>query len=249
MPDNAAPLILLTRPRAASERFAASLRAAIGGSLRIVCAPLMEIRPIPPLPDLAGVGGVIFTSEVAVRLMAEAPVPEGLVAWCVGDRTCAAAHSVGFDARSAGGTADDLVRTILAARPAGTLLHLHGLHTRGDVAGRVRHGGLPVTAQAIYRQDAAPVPDAFSAALAQEGVILAPLFSPRSARLFVQAADGNRPPKATLVAISGAVRDALPSDWQAACRVAPEPNGAAIITTLAGIISSHASVDGPRGVV
>ena len=56
----------------------------------------------------------------------------GLPVFAVGARTAEIARGAGYEAQSADGDADDLVRMILGARPAGPLLHLRGESSRGD---------------------------------------------------------------------------------------------------------------------
>jgi uroporphyrinogen-III synthase len=137
MPDNDAArpraTLLLTRPRAASERFAAEI-AARDLPLEVVIAPLMEIVPTGDLPPLPEGAALIFTSSNAV----EAAGPgQGRRAWCVGARTRQAAAEAGFDAVLAGATADELVAHVVDLRPDGPLVHVHGRHQRGDVADRL----------------------------------------------------------------------------------------------------------------
>ncbi|NKX45311.1 uroporphyrinogen-III synthase [Roseibacterium sp. KMU-115] len=225
--------MLLTRPRAASARFAGDLRAALG-PVEVAIAPLMEIVPVVSSLDLAGVSGLIFTSAAGVETFAALTTDRSLPAWCVGDRTAEAARAAGLTATSAGGDADALVALMAGARPEGRLLHLAGVHTRGDVAGRLAAAGLMAEARAIYDQQAVdPGPD-LAAALAHDGPILAPLFSPRSAKLFARAVGGA---PVTPVAMSPAVRDALPETLAARAVVARHPDAPSMLRALAALIS------------
>jgi uroporphyrinogen-III synthase len=74
------------------------------------------------------------------------------------------------------------------------------------------------------------------AALAHPGPILVPLFSPRSATLFAAAAKGA---EVIPVALSAAVRSALPEALAAQAGVAESPDASAMIRALAAMISRH----------
>jgi len=249
MADNVTPLILLTRPKAASDRFARLLRAELDQPVDIVIAPLMDIVPTQAAPDLRDVGGVIFTSEVAARQVTAPAGPDKVPAWCVGDRTARAAAEAGFAARSAGGTAADLIRMVRADAPTGRVLHLSGLHTRGNVAEELRKAGVAADSVAIYDQRPVPPPPAFHRAMAHGGHLIVPLFSPRSAVLFAQAAEGARRGDMDLIALSDAVRSALPAHMVPLCAATAAPTAAAMVVTLRRVVSRDASVDGPSGLV
>jgi len=234
MSDNATPLVLLTRPRGASERFAAALRAE-HGPVPITILPLMEIAPLGGTLDLEGVSALIFTSAAGVGVFAELTPDRSLPAWCVGDRTAEAAREIGLRATSAGGDAAALITLMTEARPAGRLLHLRGAHVSVDLAERLARAGLRAEARAIYDQVQIPQGDAFAAALAHDGPVIAPLFSPRSARIFAETAGGA--PGVCPVALSPAVRDALPQDLAARATIADSPDAPAMIRAMGALIS------------
>jgi uroporphyrinogen-III synthase len=238
MSDNAAaapPLILLTRPRPASEGFADALRAALG-PLDIRIAPLMAIVAVGDLPDLGTADGLIFTSAAGIDAFAAHSARRDLPAWCVGARTAAAAANIGLTAHSADGDADALVALVRRDAPKGRLLHLCGTHQRGDVAARLCAAGLQAESAAIYDQRAVAPDAGFAAALAHRGRVIVPLFSPRSAALFAKAADDA---PVIPVALSGAVRDALPPALARRAHLAAHPDAAAMIEAVAALISPH----------
>lgn len=223
MPVHSRATILLTRPRAASERFAVLLP-----GLEVIIAPLMEIVGTGADIELAGIAGLILTSEAVIPFLPATDLP----AFCVGPRTTEAARAAGLDARQAGRDAETLVERLLADRPPAPLLHIHGLHQRGDVATRLTDGGLPCGAVVAYDQRAL-APDArFRAALARDR-LLVPLFSPRSAGLFAQAAKGpGFGPDTRLFALSNAVMDALPLDLRRHAATIAAPNGGEMARAL-----------------
>ncbi|MEM9320111.1 MAG: uroporphyrinogen-III synthase [Pseudomonadota bacterium] len=231
MADNGAPLILLTRARAQSERFAEHTKPL--AETRII--PLLEILPTGEIPPLGGFSGLIFTSENAVRLVAEAEAARGMAAWCVGKRTGQIAAGLGFRAHTAGGTAEDLVSGIVAAKPAGPLIHLHGRHTRGNIAARLTSQGIATAAAEIYDQRAVR-PAQPLARLAQNRPVFVPLFSPRSAVLFsdaIGAPIGDWRP----LCLSAAVHGALPGPLRDRALVADAPCANAMLRLMKGNIS------------
>ena len=235
MSDNAAPLVILTRPRAASERFVEALRADVG-PVAVTILPLMDMAPLVDSLDLDGVAALIFTSAAGVETFAGLTDDRSLNAWCVGDRTAEAARDIGLKATSAGGDAEALIALMAEARPEGRLLHLSGMHTRGDVAGRLFEAGLRAEARAIYDQVAAQPGSELVAALAHPGRVIVPLFSPRSAALFAEAA-GTATAQAEIVALSRAVAEALPDGPAGRARIADSPDAPAMIRALAALIS------------
>ncbi len=237
MPDNAKPLILLTRPQNASERFGAMCRTAFGDAADVVIAPLMAIIPMPADLNLMDANGLIFTSAAAVEVYARITTRRDLRAWCVGDHTADRARAIGLTTQTAGGTAQDLLDLILAEHPHGRLVHLHGRHVRVDIAGRLRAAGHRAEGVAIYDQCAIPPDRTFHTTLQTNRRILAPLFSPRSAQIFVRAVTS--PPKNTLhtIAFSSAVAAHLPASWQHRTVIAHAPNARAMIEKMQGLIT------------
>jgi uroporphyrinogen-III synthase len=175
--------LLLTRPREASEGFAAEI-AQGDPPLDIVIAPLMEIVPVGAAPMLTQDDAIVFTSANAVPF---AGAGNGRRAWCVGARTPASRARPGSTPSRPGNA---LMRwwTVFCEEPRGRrILHLRGRHQRGDVTERLRAAGHDAAAHVVYDQVSLPPDAAFSAALTRDHLIV-PLFSPRSAALFAEAA-------------------------------------------------------------
>lgn len=187
---DARPILLLTRPRAQSERFAAGLAGPLAALPRVI-APLIEIVPQPLALDPTPYATLIFTSENGVAAFVAASGLRERPAWCVGPRTAAAAADEGFAvqaATAAGGTAEALIGCLRAARPATPLLHLRGAHAVTDLAGRLTAQGLDCDEAVIYAQEELPPSEGALAVLAGSAPVVLPLFSPRSARLAAAAA-------------------------------------------------------------
>jgi uroporphyrinogen-III synthase len=194
--------------------------------------------------DLTDVSALIFTSEVGVRCFTDLSQRRDLPAWCVGDRTTDAARQAGLDAMSAQGTADDLVALIGAHRPKGTLLHLHGAHTRGDVVARLQAAGHSARGAVLYDQIEAPAPPSLGDVLTGDAPVIVPLFSPRSAALFARAAGALTRDDVVAIALSAAVKAKLPADWMQACQLAAAPDAPAMIGAIERLISRFPWVEG-----
>jgi uroporphyrinogen-III synthase len=222
---------LLTRPAAASERFARQWRATAGAEARVVIAPVTEIVPLPGAPDRAGYAGIVFTSENAVAALG--PAPRRMAAWCVGARTAEAAAAAGYDAEAAGGDADALVGLILGRNVRGPLLFARGAESRGDVANRLRAAGIACDEAVVYDQRAAPLSAEAVALLGGSAPVLLPLFSPASARRLsaALAGCGVRAPLG-VAAMSPAVAEVWTGPAPARSAVAERPDAAGMIAAL-----------------
>lgn len=223
-------ILLLTRPLPAARRFQQLVEARIGGFGRVILSPVLRIdrlaTPIAPDPDRV----FLFTSANAVEALppdALAPVP----AWCVGERTAAAARAAGFLVSGVAPDADGLMRMLRDRRPKGRFLHAAGRHRRVPLAERLTEAGLPAATVSVYDQRAVPLTDAARAALNGGQDIVAPLFSPRSARLLADAAAGRTAP-VHVAAISAAALDAWPLRAGERHQIAARPDAEAVIEAM-----------------
>lgn len=229
MADNGAPLILLTRPRAASERFAEALRAEIADAEIAIC-PLMEpLQILQSLPEIATAEHVVFTSAQAIAVLADLTEARACHAWCVGDRTAQAARDIGLTATSARGDADRLVAVLTAAMPGGLILHLRGKHTRGDITVRLREAGLQCEERIAYEQVRLAPSRTFQDIVSSPRRVVAPLFSPRSARVFMDACQAPNGALIQPVCLSEAVAAELPAHRFLPAMVADRPDAPALI--------------------
>lgn len=230
------PRILLTRPRAQSEAFAAEI-AADGWEAMIW--PVMEIvTTLRAAPDWGDAEAAILTSARAAEALASFGAPP-LPAWCVGRATAAAARAVGFsEAIEGGGDADALLAGLLSAPGGGPrrLVHLRGREAAGDLAGALRAAGREAREIVAYAAEpGGPPPEDVDAAMRAGRIDGAALFSPRSAALFAEGA-----PEAwcsaysamTAFAISAAAAAPLSGLGFGAMRVSDRPDAAAFRAML-----------------
>lgn len=181
----ALPTLILTRPKASAEAFAAALDPAALRSVRVLIAPLMKIESTGAAYEIDTARGVIFTSANGV---AYAPMGDGRPAYCVGAQTAKRASERGWAARMAGTCADELIAFLCADRPATPLIHLGGEHTVGDIAQRLTSAGIETAHVTLYHQHLLPLSEEAKDAL--NGSAILPVFSLRTAEQLVTEGAG-----------------------------------------------------------
>jgi uroporphyrinogen-III synthase len=232
------PAVLVTRPAAASARFASTLADRFGDRVEPILSPLMQpVFHQPALPQQR-FDAVVFTSEAGVegaRHLMASGVSLPTRAFCVGNLTAKVAATHGFEAQSAEGDASALVAMILRSAVGGPLLYLHGRDTRGDLAEQLNSAGIVTHSALVYQQDPFPLSPLAVSRLAQPGPVLVPLFSPRSADLFCAALPASMAPL-YLAAMSAAVATQADPIPHHALRVAARPDGDAMLDTLEDLL-------------
>ncbi len=211
----------MTRPRAASDRFVAQLPDHIRSQVAVIHSPLLKIEPLTVAVESDESAGLIFSSANGVNAAALLNVDRCLPAYCVGPATTQAAQDAGWDAQNLGATAEALVANLLKLKPRSPLLHLRGEHSRGNVAERLTESGLTTREQPIYRQQLLPLSDEALQAAEGNQPIIAPLFSPRTARHFADVWAGSAP--LWLAAISEAAAEPLKTLRFERLKIADEP--------------------------
>jgi uroporphyrinogen-III synthase len=228
------PVLLITRPEPGAGRFTAEAARRWGDRLRIVASPLMAPEWLDPAPPPAQAAGLIFTSEAGVAGLARLAPGLALPAFCVGARTAAAAAAAGHRPDAAEADAEALIAALIARRPPMPLIHARGVDSRGDVAARLTAAGLPTSELIVYRQAPRPLDAAARAALAGTAPVIVPLFSPRSARLFADAAQEATAPL-HLAAISVAAALPIPA---AARVIAATPDGPGMSAAIDSLLAA-----------
>ncbi|MDE0850875.1 uroporphyrinogen-III synthase [Yoonia sp.] len=185
--------VLITRPKAQSEAFAAALEVAYEGPVRTVISPLLEIVPLAVSGSYQNVDHVIFTSVHGVAAAARLGLQKGIAAWCVGTQTANAAADMGFAVHNADGANRELVAMIVAAAPKGRMIHVRGKYVAGAIVEHLRSSGIVCDVVVAYEQMACPATSAARSLLRGQNSVIVPLFSPRTAKLFAEIADFNAP--------------------------------------------------------
>lgn len=228
------PVLLMTRPRAASERFLGAVAQDLLAQVEVVISPVIEIAPCA-VEDVPSHAGLVLTSQAAVPFAADLLPDRQTPAYCVGPATTAAARHAGWPAQEAGSDADGLIRHLIAERPEGPLLHLRGAHGRGAVAERLSRAGLPCAERVVYDQPAMALTDQAHRALRARCCVL-PVFSPRSASLLAdQIGAGGA---LHLIALSPAVAAPLAEIGGAVVHVCAAPNAAEMQKLLSETLST-----------
>lgn len=194
-------------------------------------------------PRLEGVGGLAFTSANGVRAFAAAGGLSTLPVFAVGGITAVEAGRLGFpNVTSAAGDVGSLASVIAEAfaegRFSGAVLHVGGADRAGDLVGAL--AGLGVKAELAVLYEAVP-----AASLAEEAVAAlaatpaadsVALFSPRSARIFLdlvrRAGLEARLNGVTAACLSEAVaKEAAAAAWRSII-VAEARTGESLLSTL-----------------
>jgi uroporphyrinogen-III synthase len=233
--------VLLTRPEAEAQAFASALQTRFGGYVRPVIAPLMRPRFLYPKMPEGDFAGVIFTSAQGVEAAAHLGVALPRAAYCVGRKTAAAAASAGYQAHSADGDANSLVSAILADRPTGRLLYIHGVDTRGEIEKKLNKEGVTVVSLQAYIQDQMPLTAEALAILQSKVDVVLPIFSPRSAVLLVKALPTDTPANLWIAAMSPAVAEASQPLRYSALVVASTPNAQAMLDAVGSLLSASSA--------
>jgi len=233
--------ILLTRPRAQSERFAERVAERLGAGT-VVISPLLDIRFRRDPPRLAGYAGVVLSSARTLELPGMV-WPRGLPAWCVGPATAAAARAAGLHPRAVAATAEALAGQIVAARPAGRLLHMGGAELAFDLVAALAAAGIAADRAVVYDQPLTGLSAEALALLAGTVPVLVPVFSRRTAEALLPALLRARAPLC-LAAISPAVADALAVQGAHTIDVADRPDAEAVLDRIAMQQSGLSSLSG-----
>lgn len=226
--------MLITRPQPQAGRLAEDLRAQ---GVRVVVSPLMRaVFPPVTLPE-GDFATVILTSEAGAMAASRlAGLPRR--ALCVGERTAEVARAGGFDARSLGLTAAEMLPA-LAAEP-GPFLYLRGREASVDVAAALVARGQQAASAVVYAQEPAALTDEALALLRGTAPVVIPLYSARSARLFLAACPADRTAELLPVAIARPVLEALPEALRASTVLAERPDGPSMQAAILRVIRSLA---------
>lgn len=179
--------VLVTRPDDDARETAAKLEAR---GHQAIPAPLLAIRAVTgPSIALEGVQAVLVTSANGIRALAPRTARRDIAVLAVGAQSGEVARALGFrDVRDAGGDAAALAALARAtlSPDKGPLFHAGGKDTRGGLAETLTAQGFRVLSEVLYEAVATTeLPDAAAAALAARAVDAVLLFSPRTAKIFV----------------------------------------------------------------
>ncbi|MEO1015424.1 MAG: uroporphyrinogen-III synthase [Pseudomonadota bacterium] len=239
--------VIVTRPEEDAMRLISAIEAR---GMRAVNSPLMTIEENDATVSLDGVAALAFTSANGVRAFEAKSDERGLPAFAVGGATGDALKAAGFRRiyAAAGDVVSlaDLIKSVYGIEIAfGAILHLAGTHRKGDLVKELNDRAVPAARTVIYEATpAAALAPAAIAAIdsleASDAPIQVAFFSPRTARLFVDAlrAGGRIDRTKDLVAtclsanVAAAAQAAIGSSAWREIRIAEKPTATALIDAL-----------------
>lgn len=230
--------VLLTRPQTDSVALGTVLE---GMGIKSTISPLLEIiYEDGPELNLAGVGGLLFTSANGVRAFIRRSNERNILALAVGDATGRELEQSGFkNISSAGGNVETL--SALASKTlnpnGGSLLHPAGSRLAGDLEGMVTKAGFTYRREIMYRAATPDVlPHVAMDAIENNNIDGVLFYSPRTAKTFaklVKAAGLEAKLKnITAYCLSnpvGAMVDGMP--WKD-IKIAPKPEQGSLLGLL-----------------
>jgi len=229
MRDQAKPQLLIPRPRAQAEAFAAALEAAAPGLCAAIIAPVFRIAYLSPPLELEGVSDLVFTSANGVEGFARLSPRRDLVAHVVGDATADKARALGFRVETIAADVADLIPRLPGE--GRRLLYARGLFVSADLGGEETLGRR-LTEAVVYEQAETALPGDVSADLLAGRIAGVVVMSPRTARrLFVELGRAPVPDAVKLFCLSSAVAAAC-SDLRGFPLISRTPDAAGLIDLI-----------------
>lgn len=198
--------------------------------------PLLAVELIDTVPDLDGVGGLVFTSANAVRAFADLSPRRECAVFAVGEATAMAARAAGFAEVTTGASNGAALAELIIAKwrsASGALAVITPEAPAFDVAKALNAAGLPVRRLVLYRTVAVTVPSPSLLDALAEGIEGVLIHSPRAAEalaaLTLPAADFA---DTTLYALSEACAQPLRALPWREVRVADQPREDALLQLI-----------------
>jgi uroporphyrinogen-III synthase len=149
------PPVIVTRAEPGASETMARLA---GMSFTAIPSPMLELKALEaPMPDLSGIGNLVFTSANGVRFFVDAvggltDLVAHLTAWCVGPATTDAARAAGFQKIERGdGNSDDLAALILSSEgPKEGFVHVANTAAAGNLVAQLSAAGRDARFLALY---------------------------------------------------------------------------------------------------
>lgn len=238
MAGNPGIQILLTRPHAQSVQYGAELQRVFGANVHIIRSPLTKIVTTVGFADLSNITTLLFSSGNGVRAFCDRSQRRDIPCLCVGDKTADTAREMGFQAVSAMGSSDDLlalaIKWSVGDKPR--FLHVRGQHATGNILKRLKAAGLTADEFIAYDQIQQPLTDQARTTLIDDGRLIAPLFSPRTAQILCQACKGLKLRNVVFVCISQNVADILLTAGFGEIRTAKHPTASDVTREIAALV-------------
>lgn len=233
--------ILITRPRDDARRLADVLA---GQGCESLIEPMLSIHLAGGGDlDLDEVQALLLTSANGARALAANTTARAIPVYAVGEATAREARSLGFTtvvpaAGDLGSLASLVARDLVPGD--GPLVHIAGSHVAGDLAAELAPRKFTIRREILYEaREAQQLSDACRAALEAGAIDAVLLYSPRTARIFVNLAEsagvGQACRNVTALCLSAAVAEAAASLPWRQTRVAARPEQAALLKLIADL--------------
>jgi len=223
--------VWITRARPGAEATARRVEAL---GFAALVDPLLEIRFLEPVVDLAGIGALAFTSANGVEAFARLTTARDLPVFAVGDATARAAQAAGLaEPLSADGDVEALAALIARSRP-GPVLSVGASEPAADLPALLAQAGIAARALAVYAAiDRLPAAETLAQLAGFEAVLLQ---SPRAARGLAALLDQAPAPALHALCLSPAVAEPLLAAQRlgrlGSVAFAPRPRESALLELL-----------------
>lgn len=228
--------VLLTRPLAQSEQFAEMLTEAFGEDVEVLISPLMRIEFLSAQQPEGTPDAVVFTSRNGVEGLARLGWLGGQTAYCVGEKTQAAALAAGFRAVSSGGDVLSLASLLKKKAQGQTLLYARGTHIARELKGLLTEANITLHEVTVYAQRDEPMTEKARTSLDKDREFLLPVFSPRSAQRLGQELPSDRKAIDRVLCISTAAAEIADQEGFTKISIAKRPTADAMMDQIATLV-------------
>lgn len=144
---------------------------------KVIFSPLLKIEAegVPKESE-----AVVFSSRNGVKFSTNG---KGRDAYCVGLKTAELAEKRGFQVQVVAETATELISIMVSNPSHKPVTHLRGEHARGDICSSLNRANILCEEQIIYSQKAVDLTPEAKMLLRSKTAVVAPIFSPRTAKL------------------------------------------------------------------
>ncbi len=225
--------VLITRPQEDAAPLAETLMRL---GIESLVEPMLTIRFIDGDFDLDGVQALLMTSANGVRAFAARTESRNFSVYAVGDATQRTARAAGFETVETASGDVEALANLVGERldpTGGALLHPAGSRLAGDLGGRLEAKGYSYRRAVLYQAEpATALSDRSLAALSSGAIDGVLLYSPRTARAFVELARPHSLGDARAFCLSPAVAEAAAALPWRSIETAARPEQAALIELL-----------------
>lgn len=228
------PLLLLTRPESESRAFLSAFEERQGFKGPSLIAPILKVEPVEQSGE-QDIGDVVIVTSPNALL--SAPKLEGVACHVVGTRSAAAVEALGGRVATAAGTATELIDKLSKFSHPTAATWLRGTEAAKNIGAELGRHGWSITPIISYRQVAQELNQSTLDQLVAARRVVAPVFSPLSAR-FLSQAWPSRAVSPDVIAISQNAADAWHGP-RSSLKISSSPDGSAMMSVLADFFPAN----------